>query len=150
MSLKQKLDSLDFTLNILREHERSLDILEQRLGSLVRDLDQRVSSRVQSLDIVTLIDLFEYKAFETSSFSFYQESDNKGNYVLIDNIYDRRLVFGESEENLDTRFWFVSVFHGVETRVKNSTEHHYFDSERMMLAWIVRYMNRYWRQSKPT
>lgn len=41
MGLKEKLDVLDFIINILREHERSLDNLVVRLEFLFQALERR-------------------------------------------------------------------------------------------------------------
>jgi hypothetical protein len=142
LSLKQKMDSLDFTLNILREHERALDLLEQRLGSLVRELDRRVSSDEQSLEVFTLINLLEYRPFETPSFSFYKKPGGSGDHALIDKIYNRKLVFGRSREKSNVSLWSVQVFKGTEETSEKPMESHYFDSERTMLAWMIRYMLR--------
>jgi len=41
MGFKEKLDVLDFIINILREHERSLDNLVVRLEFLFQELERR-------------------------------------------------------------------------------------------------------------
>lgn len=52
MGLKEKMDVLDFLINILREHEKSLDNLVGRFEILFQELERR--SMTQKYDLVGL------------------------------------------------------------------------------------------------
>lgn len=52
MGLKEKLDVLDFIINILREHEKSLDDVVGRFETLFQELERK--SLRQTFDPVSL------------------------------------------------------------------------------------------------
>ena len=135
MSLKQKMDVLDFIINVLREHERRLDIICQ-------ELEQRVVSENPYVPRSTILSLLEYIAFETPSFSFFRKPSTLGDYVLIDYINNRKLIFGRSHAESNVYLWNVYLFQVSEGISNKQLESHAFDSEGIMLAWIIRYMLR--------
>ena len=135
MSLKLKMDVLDFIINVLRDHERTLD-------NICHELEQRLVSEGPYVTISTILSLLEYRAFETPSFSFFRKPNTLGDYVLIDQINNQKLIFGRSPAQSNAYLWNVNLFQVGEGISDKQLESHYFDSERMMLAWIIKYMLR--------
>jgi len=155
MSVKQKVDVLDLIINVLREHEKTLDGIGKKFDSrinrleyLTQELEQEILERKPELNqgrtfqVSTIIDLLEKKAFTSTSFTFGEKPSPHGNYFLIDHIEKQTLIFGESLARSNIPLWNIFIFHGTKEPYGKPLESNYFDSERMMLAWIIKYMLR--------
>lgn len=138
------MDVLDFIINVLREHEKTLDSLIERLEHLYHEPEIWVLEEkfdVLQTHMVTLsimIDVLENRAFKNPLFTFENKTLPYSDGVLIDHINKRKLVFGRSVP--DPSRWNVSLFQADEKRSNKQIQSHSFDSERKMLAWIFKYV----------
>lgn len=155
MSVKQKLDVVDLVINVLREHERALDSLWikydsliKRLESVSQELEQEILEKKPKTDqdrtvkISIIINILENRAFTTPLFSFDKKPGQPSDHFLIDHVKERTLIFGKSLARANIPLWNTFFFQGTEEPYGEPLESYYFDSERMMLAWIVKYMLR--------
>jgi len=143
MSVKQKLDALDFTLNVLREHEKMLDLYEQRLQNLVRDLERKHKIPEMPLDIVNIINLLEYRPFKTNLLNFYKNGEVEGEHVLLDLKFNVKFTLRKLDEEINDSKWVISLFEEMNDDYEY-IESKEFDTESKMFAWLIRYI---WNQS---
>jgi hypothetical protein len=139
MSLKQKMDVLDFVITVLREHELALDKLKDRFENILGEVEEKIVYKETGLEISSIINLLENKPFETNFISFYDEPNTRGDHTIIDKKNNRKLIFGRSHEKSNIDLWNVYQY-SLEETTDRKTEQHYFDSEKTMLAWIIRYL----------
>lgn len=138
------MDVLDFIINVLREHEKTLDSLIERLEHLPPEPEIWIMEENRDIlqaHVVTLsiiIDILENRTFKNPLFSFESQITPSSDNILIDHINKRTLVFGKSP--LDPSKWSVNVFQGTKKRDSEQLQSHSFDSERKMLAWIIKYI----------
>jgi len=155
MSVKQKMDVIDLIINVLREHERTLDdvgiefdSLIKRLENVCQELEQGILEKkpepiqARAVKTSTIIDLLENKAFSTPLFTFEKKTSPIGDHFLIDHIKKRTLIFGKSLARANIPLWNIFLLQGTEEPYGDPLESYYIDSERMMLAWIIKYMLR--------
>jgi len=155
MSVKQKLDVIDLIINVLREHERTLDSIRtefnslmERLESVCQEMEQVISEEnpepTHGLEVKTstIFNLLENKAFTSQSFTFDEQPSPLGDHVLIDHVKKRTLIYGKSLARANIPLWNILLFQGTEEPYGEPLESYYFDSERNMLSWIIKYVLR--------
>ena len=138
------MDVLDFIINVLREHEKTLDGLIGRIESLYQEpeiwiLEEKreiVQAHVLSLTIA--INILENREFRNPFFSFEGKPNLYSDNILTDHINKRTLVFGKSPS--DSLRWDLHVFWGTERRYVKQLQSRHFDSERRMLVWVIKYI----------
>lgn len=140
------MDALDLIINVLREHERALDRLIERIEHLyprherwiLEEKPDILQTRMLTLSMIT--NILENKMFNNPSFSFKSKPHPYGDNILIDKVNNRKMVFGKSVS--DPSQWNVRVLKGTEKRYDQHLQTHSFDSERKMLSWIIKYILR--------
>jgi hypothetical protein len=137
------MDVLDFIINVLREHEKTLDGLIERLESLEPEIwileEKREIVQAYVLTLTIAFNILENRDFRNPFFSYESKPNLYGENILRDHINKRTLVFGESPSNPSR--WDVRVFHGTENYGEQLQSRHFY-SERKMLVWIIKYILR--------
>ena len=140
------MDVLDFIINVLREHEKTLDSLIGRLETLYQEPEiwileeKREIVQTYALTLTIAINILEKKEFRNPFFSFENKPDLYGENILTDHINKRTMIFGKSPS--ESSRWDLHMFRGTNKRYDKQLKYRRFDSERKMLVWVIKYILR--------
>ena len=139
MGSNSKIDIMEFTLNVLMEHEKNLDELNKRFEGLLNELSDNQSIVPNNFVTVGIIlKLIQYKSFENPYYSFMKNPVRHKEHILHDKRDGLFFLVSSSAITSTIPFWTISVSDSVD--FEKEKESHHFNSEAGMFSWIISYM----------
>jgi len=139
MGSNSKIDIMEFTLNVLMEHEKNLDELNNRFEGLLNELSNNQNVVPNNFVTVKLIlNLIQYKLFDNPYYSFKKNPVRNKEYILHDKRNDLYFLVSTTAITSNIPFWTISVSDSI--NFDKEMESHHFNSEAGMFSWIISYM----------
>ena len=139
MGSNSKIDIMEFTLNVLMEHEKNLDESNNRFEKLLDELSNNQSITPNNfVTVEVILKLIQYKSFENPYYSFMKNPGKKREHFLHDKRDDLFFLVSSSAITSNIPFWTIRVSDSVD--FEKEKESHHFNSEAGMFSWIISYM----------